>query len=146
MTVLTNTCNPLNSKLAVGSDQDIKFVRFNLKTLNQMYDVLKPKLMTVTLGKKGAIFVYDSTIYEFPLLISSKEVDSTGAGDAFFSSIIGDWIKNDLNFDIDKFKTWYNNSVKLTSKVVRKMGARGHLNNLYRIKSNKIDCKKKKKF
>lgn len=48
--------------------------RFNLKTLNQMYDVLKPKLMTITLGKKGAIFVYDGTIYEFPLLISSKEV------------------------------------------------------------------------
>lgn len=136
--------NKIKNKFSIinFNERVVKYLknRFNLKTLNQMYDVLKPKLMTITLGKKGAIFVYDGTIYEFPLLTSSKEIDSTGAGDAFFSSIISDWIKNDLNFDIDKFKIWYNNSVKLTSKVVRKMGARGHLNNLYRIKSNKIDC------
>lgn len=37
-----NTCNPLSSKLAVGSDQDIKFVKFNLKTLNRKKDNMLP--------------------------------------------------------------------------------------------------------
>lgn len=37
-----NTCNPLNSKLAVGSDQDIKIVKFNLKSLNRKKDNMSP--------------------------------------------------------------------------------------------------------
>ncbi len=114
--------------------------RFNLETLTQLYDILKPRLMMVTLGKKGAIFVYNGIIYEFQLFHSSKEIDSTGAGDAFFSSIIKDWINADLSFDVNNFNAWYNNSVKLTSKVVKKMGARGHLSNLYKIKRNKNEC------
>ena len=124
------------------NERVIKYLkdRFNVKDDIQIYKILKTKLMLVTMGKKGAKFIYDNDEYDFPLNKSSEEVDSTGAGDAFFSSVIRDWIINNLNFDPNKFDDWYMNSVKLTSKVVKKMGARGHLNKLYKIKKNGNYC------
>ena len=50
------------------------------------------------------------------------------------------WIKNDLVFDSNKFYKWYKNSEKITCKVVKKMGARGHLHSLYKIKKNNETC------
>lgn len=115
-------------------------IRFNIEEDTKLYELLCPRLMLITLGKKGAKFIYNSTEYNFPLIKSSQEVDSTGAGDAFFSSITKDLIKNNLIIDATKFNLWYDNSVKSTSKVVKKMGARGHLSNLYKIKNIKGKC------
>ncbi len=113
--------------------------RFKLKSELDLYNLLSPKLITITKGKKGASFIYNNKIHNFKLESASVEIDATGAGDAFFSSIIKDWINNDLNFDEDSFFTWYKNSCKLTSKVVKNMGARGHLRKLYKIKG-KENC------
>mgnify|MGYP003228828335 FL=1 len=96
--------------------------RFNLDSDEQLYSIFEPKLITITFGKKGVEFIYNNNVYKYSLTCSTPEVDSTGAGDAFFSSIIKDWIKTNLNFDINKFEKWYDNSIKLTSKVVKKMG------------------------
>lgn len=48
-----------------------------------------------------------------------------------------------MQYDIAKFETWYQNSCKLTSKVVKEVGARGHLQKLYKIKkiNNLCTCK-----
>ncbi len=54
----------------------------------------------------------------------------------FISSIIRDSIKNNFKYDENKLKKWYENSNKLTAKVVSKMGARGHINSLFKIKEN----------
>lgn len=111
--------------------------RFNLNTDKELYDIIKPKLMTITRGEKGATFITSDGIYNFELINKGDIVDSTGAGDAFISSIIKDAIKNNFNYDGSNLKKWYENSTKLTFKVVSKMGARGHINTLYKIK--KID-------
>ena len=69
-----------------------------------------------------------------------KEKDATGAGDAFFSSIIREYLESNCTFDPTKFSLWYKNSLKLTSKVVTSFGARTHLINLYKVKSKENIC------
>ena len=119
---------------------DYLLKRLNLKSDSELYNIIKPKLMTITRGEKGATFIIDNSVYNFDLFTKGNVVDSTGSGDAFISSIIKDSIKNNFNYDKDKLKKWYENSNKLTFKVVAKMGARGHLNTLFKIKKINGTC------
>ena len=105
-----------------------------------LYNVLKPDFMTITRGENGATFISKGIEYNFKLNVKGKVIDSTGAGDAFISSIIKDCIQNNFNYDPTLFKKWYENSNKLTSKVVSKMGARGHINTLFKIKKINNEC------
>lgn len=118
------------------SDYLIK--KFNLNSDLELYKLLSSKLITITKGKNGARFIYKNKIYDFNLVSKVNVIDSTGAGDAFISSIVNDWIKNKMSFEPNKFETWYLNSNKLTSKVISKMGARGHLKSLYKIKKTDL--------
>lgn len=111
--------------------------KLNLKNNIELYNLLKAKLVTITRGEIGAIFMYNSKEYKFNLKDNGNVIDSSGAGDAFISSIIFDYIKNSYEFNEELFPKWYEKSIKLTSKVVSNFGARGHLNSLYKIK--KID-------
>lgn len=111
--------------------------KLNLKNNIELYNLLKAKLVTITRGENGAIFIYNSIEYKFNLKDNGNVIDSSGAGDAFISSIIFDYIKNSYEFNEELFPKWYEKSIKLTSKVVSNFGARGHLNSLYKIK--KID-------
>ena len=115
--------------------------RFNLKDDLDIYSMFNPKLITITRGEKGATFIYNNKIYNFKLKNKSKVIDSTGAGDAFIASIIKDCIKNNFEYKPELFEKWYDNSEKLTYKVVQKFGARGHLHSLYKIKQkNECTC------
>ncbi len=114
--------------------------RLNLNNNTQLYNILKPNFMTITCGEEGAIFIYEGIEYKFNLMKKGDSIDSTGAGDAFISSIIRDSIKNNFVYNPDLFKKWYENSIKLTTKVVSKMGARGHINSLFKIKKVKDEC------
>ena len=111
--------------------------KLNLKNNIELYNLLKAKLVTITRGENGAIFIYNSKEYKFNLKDNGNVIDSSGAGDAFLSSIIFDYIKNSYEFNEELFPKWYEKSIKLTSKVVSNFGARGHLKSLYKIK--KID-------
>lgn len=96
--------------------------------------------MTITRGENGVSFITDNHEYNYKLLSKGNVIDPTGAGDAFISSIIKDSIKNDFKYDENKLKKWYENSNKLTCKVVSKMGARGHITPLFKIKQIKDIC------
>lgn len=119
-----------------------KYLVEKLKLNNdiELYNILKSNLMTITYGEHGATFICNGKAYNFKLSIKGNAIDSTGAGDAFISSIIKDSIKNNFNYDPILFKKWYENSCKLTSKVVSKMGARGHINSLFKIKKIEDEC------
>ena len=110
--------------------------RFELNSSLELIDLFKADLITVTMGKKGVKFLHDEKMFVYELESVVDEVDSNGAGDAFFSSIIESWIKADFKISEDRFLEWFNKSSKLTAKVVQKMGARGHLKSLYKIKKN----------
>ena len=114
--------------------------RLGLKNDIDLYNKLNPKFMTITRGENGATFVSEGIEYNFKLVNKGEVVDSTGAGDAFISSIIRDCIKNNFVYEPELFKKWYENSNKLTSKVVAKMGARGHLNALFKVKKIDNEC------
>ena len=114
--------------------------RLDLNTDIDLYNILKPSFMTITRGENGATFISDGNEYNFNLKSKGKVVDSTGAGDAFISSIIRDCIKNNFVYDQGMFEKWYENSSKLTAKVVSKMGARGHINALFKVKKIDNEC------
>lgn len=114
--------------------------RFSIKTLEEIYDLLSPKMIIVTRGKKGSDFVFDHVKISKVLDQPEVEMDPTGAGDAFFSVFISEYIKNNDIID-DKFiHLTFEKATKLTKKVVKKFGARGHIQNLYKIKSLKGVC------
>lgn len=114
--------------------------RFHLNSYLELYNLLNVKLLTITKGRKGASFIYKNKIYNYTIKKAIKEKDATGAGDAFFSSIIKEYLENNCTFDPTKFSLWYKNSLKLTSKVVTSFGARTHLINLYKVKSKENIC------
>ena len=114
--------------------------RLKLKDDIELYNIIKPNLMTITKGENGATFIANNNAYNYKLVTKGDVIDSTGAGDAFISSIIKDIIKNDFKYDVNKFEKWYENSNKLTAKAVSKMGARGHINSLFKIKKINDEC------
>ena len=114
--------------------------RLNLHSEKELYNIIRPNLMTITRGENGATFITSDNIYNFELINKGNVVDSSGAGDAFISCIINEAIKNNFSYTFDNLKQWYEISGKLTCKVVSKMGARGHIKTLYKIKKTNDFC------
>ena len=97
-------------------------------------------MIIVTRGKKGSDFVFDNNKVNKELSNPEVEVDPTGAGDAFFSMFISEYIKNNYIIDYKFIDSTFEKATKLTKKVVKKFGARGHIQNLYKIKRVKDTC------
>lgn len=114
--------------------------RFSIKSLEDIYNILHPKMIIVTRGKNGSDFVFDNNRVNKKLNDPEVEVDPTGAGDAFFSMFISEYIKNNYLIDYKFIDSTFEKATKLTKKVVKKFGARGHIQNLYKIKKAKDFC------
>ena len=118
--------------------------RFFLYSLEELYNILNLKMIIVTRGKKGADFVFNNYKVSKELTTPSIELDPTGAGDAFFSMFILEYVKNNYIIDEEFIDSTFDKATKLTNKVVKKIGARGHIQNLYKIKKvdNNCTCRK----
>lgn len=114
--------------------------RFSIESLEDIYNLLHPKMIIVTRGKKGSDFVFNDNTVNKELNKPSIEVDPTGAGDAFFGIFISEYVKNNYIIDYKFIDTTFEKATKLTSKVVKKFGARGHIQSLYKIKRTKNFC------
>ena len=114
--------------------------RFSIKSLEDIYNILRPRMIIVTRGKNGSDFVFDNNKVNKKLSDPEVEVDPTGAGDAFFSMFISEYIKNNYFIDYKFIDSTFEKATKLTKKVVKKFGARGHIQNLYKIKKVKDFC------
>lgn len=101
--------------------------RFECRNLLEISKLFQPKLLIVTHGKDGADFVFEDKVYKKKLDNSANEVDATGAGDAFLSVFIKKYYDNLEQVDYDFIDDTFEEAVKLTSKVVGHVGARGHL-------------------
>ena len=114
--------------------------RFNLKDLEDIYKMIYPNLIIVTRGKKGSDFI----CYDFKVTMDleepAEEIDPTGAGDAFFSMFISEYIKNNFIINHKFIEDTFKKATKLTKKVVKSFGARGHINSLYKIKKVNDSC------
>lgn len=114
--------------------------RFSLDSASLLYDMFSLKMLIVTRGIKGTEFIFDNKCITKTLASPTKEVDPTGAGDAFFSVVILNYIKNDFCIDDEFIDSVFDCAIKLTSQVVKNFGARGHLQKLYKIKKIKDSC------
>lgn len=108
--------------------------RFSLNSLEEIYNILNPKMIITTRGKKGSDFVFDNNKVIKELTNPEEELDPTVAGDAFFAVFISEYVKNNFTIDYKFIDKTFEKATKLTAKVVRKFGARGHIKNLYKIK------------
>ena len=114
--------------------------RFSLKKIEEIFKLLQPKMIIVTRGKKGSDFVFNDRIINKELKDPQIEVDPTGAGDAFFAMFISEYIKNNYSLDSEFIEETFKKGTKLTKKVVKSFGARGHIEKLYKIKKINDTC------
>ena len=114
--------------------------RFNLNNLEDVYKMIHPNLIIVTRGKKGSNFICRDFKVTMGLEEPAEEIDPTGAGDAFFSVFISEYIKNNFILNHKFIEDTFKKATKLTKKVVKSFGARGHITSLYKIKKVNDSC------
>lgn len=112
--------------------------KLNCKNLLNLYRLINPKLMIVTRGVRGNDFVYLGDIYTYPLKEVIMEVDDSGAGDAFFSTVIKNWLINDKKIDSDKLTLWVDDTRELVNKVLMLIGSRTYIKELYSVTKKDI--------
>ena len=101
--------------------------RFGIENLLSLFNMLSPRFMIVTRGKDGADFVVENYIIHKTLIHCQREIDDTGAGDAFFSMFIEKYYENDKKVTRQWLDRTFFLANKLTTSVVSHLGARGHL-------------------
>ena len=116
--------------------------RFGVENLLSLFNMLGPKFMIVTRGKEGADFVVKNHIIHKTLIHCQREIDDTGAGDAFFSMFIQKYYENDKKVTRQWLDGTFFLANKLTTSVVSHLGARGHLyDGYYPDNIDKCICK-----
>ena len=98
-----------------------------------LYNIFKPRLLVVTRGRNGATFQTATMKKHKKLLYTAKEVDDTGAGDAFFSVVIQEYFNHLGSINSKWVNSTFRKANVLTSKVVANLGARGHLGTGWRF-------------
>lgn len=116
-------------------------IKLDLNSDQEIYKMLKPKLLIITKGKNGADFIFNNIIIKKSLENKETEIDEDGAGDAFFAKFIYEYIKNNYQISKTFIDSTFIKATNLTKQVVQKIGARGHLKPLYKIKTtNNCPC------
>ena len=103
------------------------FERFQLENEFEFFRLLDLDLLVITNGKKGASFIYNKDneivkVDKSPKVIA-KLVDSSGAGDAFFASLVRNYAyqnKIDDNFITNTFSE----ANKASREVISQVGSR----------------------
>lgn len=116
--------------------------RFKINDILDVYNILNPNLLIVTRGRNGAEFAIKNRVITKTLKTYKREIDDTGAGDAFFSMFIQCYYDNRKNVTREWLDTSFDLANELTAKVVSHLGARGHLYDDYYLRYiNKCICK-----
>ena len=114
--------------------------RFHLNNSKDIFNMLKPNLIIITRGQRGSDFICQEFNINMKLENPAEEIDPTGAGDAFFALFISEYIKNKFIVSRRFIEITFEKATKLTKKVVKSFGARGHINSLYKIKKLNNYC------
>lgn len=107
--------------------RDLLFERLQVKSECELFDLLDLDLLVVTKGKKGATFIFKEDD-EFKMINQSPEViakvtDSSGAGDAFFSTVIKEYAYAD-KIDSDFIANTFRIANQASRDVISQMGSR----------------------
>ncbi|MCH5166624.1 MAG: hypothetical protein J1F35_01905 [Erysipelotrichales bacterium] len=104
-----------------------------------LYELLKPKILIITRGKKGADIIYDGILVEKEIEEAANEVEISGAGDSFFSEFIRTLIESNFEVNEKIISLAYMRASSISRFVVMNYGARTHLEPLYKI-DNYHEC------
>ena len=107
--------------------------KLNCKNDIELSKIFKTKLIMITRGINGNDLVYRNRVYTYPLEKIIEEVDDSGAGDAFFSVIIKNWLNNNQKLEAKLFNKWINDTRSLIKKVLLQIGSRTHIKELYLV-------------
>lgn len=113
--------------------------RFNVEE-KKLINLINSDLIIITKGKNGSTFYYENNKVNMKPEKILKEIDPTGSGDAHFSAVIDAYIKNNFIINKKMIENSYKTINKLIPKVISSFGARGHLNKLYKIKEDNLNC------
>lgn len=106
---------------------DLLFERLQVKNEFELFDLLDLDLLVITKGKKGATFIFKEN-NEFKSIDQSPEViakvlDSCGAGDAFFATVIKEYAYAD-KIDSDFISHTFSIANKASRDVISQLGSR----------------------
>lgn len=135
--ILKNKFNfiQLNERIA-----DFLIKKFSLKSTKKLNNIFSADMIIITYGKKGAEFIYNNKSYMYNLEKPTKELDSTGAGDLFFSVVLEHIIENNFNINKRLLNKIYKEAISKTSRLVGMIGARALVQPLYNIKHEYGKC------
>lgn len=85
------------------------------------------KLLIVTYGAKGMMFATPKFQKDYKIEHPYFEVDTSGAGDAFFAVILNEYVKNNRKIDEKFFDKCFIKGNKYIKNVVGSYGAIGHI-------------------
>lgn len=103
------------------------FERLRVKSLVELFELLNPELMVLTKGKRGAEYVFKEN-GEIKINFESPEVivdivDSSGAGDAFFSTTLREYAYT-KKIDTEFTKKAFELANKSSREVILQVGSR----------------------
>lgn len=112
--------------------------KFSIDSLD-LYELLNPKILLITKGKKGADIIYNGILEEKIIEDPVKEVEVSGAGDAFFSEFIRTYLENGEEVNEKMISLSYMRASSISRFVLTGYGARNHIEPLYKI-NNYHEC------
>lgn len=107
---------------SLGQAKNSKAFSNDIKRIVEILKSFGPGIIILTDGSNGAYFYDGQNFYHQPIIKNKKNVDTTGVGDAFNSTVVGALEKFSGNF-----KKAMLLGVKNTSSVVSKPGAQNGL-------------------
>ncbi len=93
----------------------------------ELCKLLNLKLLIITYGAKGISYYTPTIKKEYQIKKPYKEEDATGAGDAFFSILINEYIKKDRKITEEFLDTCFQLGHQYVKKVVQTSGALSHI-------------------
>ena len=113
--------------------------KFNIDNSIMLAKMINVELLIITRGDKGCDFINKNKLYNFPLSKVVEEVDDSGAGDIFFSTIIKNWVNNNYRFNSKLFNKWFLEASTNSGKIIGLIGSRSLIKELYK-KNIKMNC------
>lgn len=104
-----------------------------------LYELLNPKILIITHGKKGSDIIYNGILEEKIIEDAINEVEVSGAGDAYFAEFIRTFLENDGIVNEKVISLAYMRASSISRFVLTNYGARTHLEPLYKI-DNYHEC------
>lgn len=106
---------------------DMLYERLNVHSEAELFNLLDLDLLVLTRGKRGATFVFKEndivqTIHKRPEILVSA-VDTSGAGDAFFSTMVREYAYSDC-IDVDFINRTFELANKSSREILSKVGSR----------------------